>query len=127
MTYWLSIYAASVLGAVSDLRVADLARIDYLRDLQDEGADLYFYEPSMIHAKVGIVDDEIALAGSTNFDVRSFALNYECSVVIHDPCGVGKITDWYRRQLQHTSRGMQTPGRLERALVTAARLFAAEL
>jgi cardiolipin synthase len=39
---------------------------------------------SFLHAKHMSVDDDIVLIGSSNLDVRSFALNAEVSVLIRD-------------------------------------------
>ena len=38
----------------------------------------------MLHAKGIIIDDNIVIAGSTNFDYRSFENNFECSLIIYD-------------------------------------------
>ncbi len=46
------------------------------------GVAIYEYQPTMIHAKTIVVDGEILLVGSINFDPRSFALNAECGVII---------------------------------------------
>ena len=39
------------------------------------------------------IDDDIAMIGSSNMDVRSFELNYECSLMIYDPRIVARLTD----------------------------------
>ncbi|MCB1844701.1 MAG: hypothetical protein KDI09_17190 [Halioglobus sp.] len=41
------------------------------------GVHMYVYEPTMLHAKVTVVDSEWVIVGSANFDNRSFALNDE--------------------------------------------------
>ena len=46
------------------------------------GVELYEYQPTMIHAKTMVVDGQVAVVGSINFDPRSFALNAECAVVV---------------------------------------------
>ena len=46
------------------------------------GVEIHEYQPTMIHAKTLIVDGELFLVGSINFDPRSFSLNAECGVVI---------------------------------------------
>ena len=48
------------------------------------GATIYEYTRSGIHQKVLIVDREWCTIGSTNFDPRSFRINDEISVAIHD-------------------------------------------
>jgi cardiolipin synthase A/B len=49
------------------------------------GADVYEYQPSMIHAKVLCVDHLWAVVGSTNFDNRSFGINDEVNLAVRDP------------------------------------------
>ena len=38
----------------------------------------------MLHTKALLVDDDLAMIGSANFDHRSFRLNFEVHAVIHD-------------------------------------------
>jgi cardiolipin synthase len=48
------------------------------------GADIFEYQPSMMHAKVMIVDGIWSVVGSTNFDHRSFGLNDEVNLAACD-------------------------------------------
>jgi cardiolipin synthase len=48
------------------------------------GAEVYEYQPSMIHAKVLVVDELWAVVGSTNFDNRSFGINDEVNLAACD-------------------------------------------
>lgn len=48
------------------------------------GAEIFEYQPSMIHAKLMTVDGQWCVAGSTNFDHRSFALNDEVNIALLD-------------------------------------------
>jgi cardiolipin synthase len=48
------------------------------------GAEVYEYQPAMIHAKILVVDGLWAVVGSTNFDNRSFGLNDEVNLAICD-------------------------------------------
>jgi cardiolipin synthase len=56
-----------------------------VRHLLEAGAEIFEYEPSMIHAKVMTVDGLWNVVGSTNFDHRSFALNDEVNLAVLDP------------------------------------------
>ncbi|PYQ17032.1 MAG: cardiolipin synthase B [Acidobacteria bacterium] len=49
------------------------------------GAAIYEYQPTMMHAKVMIVDGTWSVVGSTNFDHRSFGLNDEVNLAAYDP------------------------------------------
>ena len=55
-----------------------------VRHLLKAGAEIYEYEPSMIHAKLMTVDGLWSVVGSTNFDHRSFALNDEVNLAVLD-------------------------------------------
>lgn len=48
------------------------------------GAEVYEYQPAMIHAKVLVVDGLWAVVGSTNFDNRSFGINDEVNLAVRD-------------------------------------------
>jgi len=48
------------------------------------GAEVYEYQPAMIHAKVLCVDERWTVVGSTNFDNRSFGLNDEVNLAVRD-------------------------------------------
>ena len=53
--------------------------------LLEAGADVYEYQPSMIHAKILCIDGLWAVVGSTNFDNRSFGINDEVNLAVRDP------------------------------------------
>jgi cardiolipin synthase A/B len=55
-----------------------------VRRLLQAGAEIYEYEPAMIHAKLMTVDSLWNVVGSTNFDHRSFALNDEVNLAVLD-------------------------------------------
>ena len=50
--------------------------------LLEVGVRLHEYQPSMIHAKILIVDQVWSVVGSTNFDNRSFGLNDEVNLAV---------------------------------------------
>lgn len=54
------------------------------------GIEYYEYQPGMLHAKLMTVDDRWTIAGSTNFDYRSFAINDEVNIAICDD-GIARI------------------------------------
>lgn len=54
------------------------------RHLLRAGAELFEYQPSMIHAKIMVIDNAWCVFGSTNFDHRSFALNDEVNIATLD-------------------------------------------
>ena len=56
-----------------------------IRHLLEAGAEIFEYQPSMIHAKLMTIDEQWCVVGSTNFDHRSFALNDEVNLAVIDP------------------------------------------
>jgi cardiolipin synthase A/B len=51
-------------------------------ELLRAGARIFEYSPSMIHAKILIIDGLWAVVGSTNFDNRSFGINDEVNLAV---------------------------------------------
>ena len=49
-----------------------------------DGAKIYIYENGFMHAKTLSVDGEVCTVGSSNFDIRSFRLNFESNAFIYD-------------------------------------------
>jgi cardiolipin synthase len=82
-----------VLPRRSNHHLADVARHRPLRELAAAGARLWF-TPFMLHAKAVVVDDQLALAGSANLDLRSLFLNYELMVAFYEPADVARFAAW---------------------------------
>ena len=47
------------------------------------GVNVYLFRQGMLHAKTLTVDDELAMFGSANYDIRSFDLNFELNLFVH--------------------------------------------
>lgn len=73
---------------------ADWARYRPLRILHDDGADIRFYRPGVLHGKLLIVDGQTAITGSMNMDSRSFFINFEIGIVHHAPDDVVALERW---------------------------------
>ncbi|UGB36819.1 phospholipase D-like domain-containing protein [Frateuria soli] len=63
--------------------VGDASRT-YWADFLAAGAAIARYTPSLFHSKLMVVDGYLTLAGSANFDSRSFHLNDEANIAIYD-------------------------------------------
>jgi cardiolipin synthase A/B len=61
------------------------AQRSYYEELLEAGVKIHLYQKNFLHAKFLTVDDSIALVGTSNMDIRSFVLNAEHILVIHDP------------------------------------------
>jgi cardiolipin synthase len=67
--------------------------------LLEAGIEIYEYEPTMMHAKLLVIDRAFVSVGSTNFDVRSFRLNDEASLNLYDRDFAGEMTTVFERDL----------------------------
>lgn len=65
----------------SDSKLVTLAARSYFDRLMEAGVKIYQYGPRMLHTKAMLVDDDIALIGTANFDPRSFRLNFEVTLL----------------------------------------------
>ncbi len=75
----------------SDSRLVTAAARSYFDELIAAGVRVYEY-PHMVHAKALLVDADTCVLGSSNFDNRSFRLNFELCVLFED-AGVAQALD----------------------------------
>jgi cardiolipin synthase A/B len=92
-----------LLPARSNHRMSDLARRRALRTLGAAGGRIWF-TPHMLHAKLAVVDDVVALAGSANLDSRSLFLNYELMFAFHDAGAIGGFAGWFDHERSLAAR-----------------------
>lgn len=64
------------------------------------GVKLFDYQKTLLHQKVIVVDGKWAAVGSTNFDDRSFEINDEISLVLHDETLARELEDTFERDLK---------------------------
>lgn len=94
------------------------AQRSYYEALLRAGVRIFLYRaPTILHAKHMVFDDAVAVIGSSNLDMRSFTLDLEVSMMVHDRGFVGELIDiqqgykaqcrelelepWLRRPLRH--------------------------
>jgi len=83
-----------LLPARSNHRLSDWARGRALRALAQAGGRIWL-APGMMHAKLAVFDNVLALAGSANLDSRSLFLNYELMVAFHQGADVRRFRAWF--------------------------------
>lgn len=86
-----------------DFAVAATAR-SYYEELLVAGVRIHEYRPGLLHAKTVTVDAELTLIGSANMDRRSFDLNYENNVLLHDKTVTGAVRRRQERFLEDSDR-----------------------
>ena len=97
-----------LLPAQSNHRLSDLARGRPLRALAAAGGRIWL-APGMLHAKLAVIDETLALAGSANLDSRSLFLNYELMLAFHQDADVHRFVAWFDREKENASRYVATP------------------
>ncbi|WP_066217621.1 cardiolipin synthase [Formosa haliotis] len=68
----------------SDTNLVNAASRSYYLELLNAGVEIYRYKKGFVHAKTLTIDDEIAIVGSANLDLRSFDLNFEVNAIVYD-------------------------------------------
>jgi cardiolipin synthase len=63
------------------------------------GIRIHEYKPSMIHAKILLVDGMWSVVGSTNFDNRSFGINDEVNLAAFDPALAARLEEDFQADL----------------------------
>ena len=77
------------------------AQCSYYQALLEAGVRIYLYPaPAVLHSKYFSIDDDVAVIGSSNMDMRSFALNYEVSLMLTGGDIVARF-----REVEDTYRG----------------------
>jgi cardiolipin synthase A/B len=68
---------------IGDQAVTYHAQRSYYEELLRAGVRIWLYRaPTILHAKHVTIDDQVAVIGSSNMDMRSFSLDLEISVMI---------------------------------------------
>jgi cardiolipin synthase len=73
-----------VVSERGDHPVVALAQQSYYEELLEAGVHIHLYRTNFLHAKHLSIDDAVALIGTSNLDIRSFALNAEVMLLIYD-------------------------------------------
>lgn len=78
------------------------ATLSYVAELLNSGAKVYIYDNGFIHAKMIVVDNEIASVGTANIDVRSFKLNFEVNAFIYDKNIARKLSEEFQHDVMQS-------------------------
>ena len=76
------------------------ATYSYIGDMVMAGANCYTYNNGFLHSKGMIVDGKVLCYGTTNMDIRSFALNFEVNAVIYDEKKAQEMVDIFQKDLE---------------------------
>ncbi|WP_339620784.1 cardiolipin synthase [uncultured Salinibacterium sp.] len=115
---------------VGDQALVYHAQRSYYETLLRAGVKIWLFpSPTVLHAKHFTIDDQVAVIGSSNMDMRSFSLNLEISVMVR---GAEFIADMRELEAQYRSVSREltleewmTRPRRSKVLDNIARLTAA--
>jgi cardiolipin synthase len=115
---------------VSDQFMVGHAQASYYEALLRAGVRIWQYPaPAILHSKHFTIDDDVAVIGSSNMDQRSFALNYEISLMLLGTAIVQRmrvVEDHYRELSRPlTLEEWSTRGRGSRYVDNVMRLTSA--
>jgi len=82
-----------ILSGPNNQRLTAWAQAGFYDELLAAGVRIALYRPGFLHAKHLSIDEDIALVGSSNLDIRSFMLNAEAGLLCFDPGVVARLRD----------------------------------
>jgi len=103
---------------------ADLIRSSFMRDLEDEGVDIWLYNGNMLHAKAIVFDDTCTVLGSVNFDNRSLFLNYEIATFVYTKGIIEETHRWIKTLLLDSTKGTKEASKYRIIIENFMRIFA---
>lgn len=106
-----------VVSSINDQIMVHLAQRSHCAELLEAGVRIYRYRDRFLHAKHISIDEDIALIGSSNIDVRSFVLNAEVTLVIYDREVSSELAAVQQRQIG-CSEALDLPEWQRRPLAT---------
>jgi cardiolipin synthase len=96
----------------SDHRIVDWALRAQIGPLAATGARIWLSPPPFEHSKLMTVDGVWCLIGSSNWDMRSFRLNFELNMEVYDPslaAGLDAVMNVANRRRLSTRRLARRP------------------
>lgn len=73
-----------VVSEKGDQRLVLSAQESYYEELLEAGVQIHIYHKDFLHAKHLSIDGAVAVIGTSNLDIRSFALNAELMLMLYD-------------------------------------------
>lgn len=81
------------------------AQRSFYEQMLTAGVKIYLYKtPILLHSKFMIIDDDLAMIGSSNMDIRSFWLDLEVSLVAYDRPVARRLQKIEQTYLAHSRR-----------------------
>ncbi|MGZ4113285.1 MAG: cardiolipin synthase [Tumebacillaceae bacterium] len=92
-----------IVQGVPEYKLTYWASRSYFDELLKAGVKVYKYQKGILHAKVALIDDVVAIVGSANIDIRSFQLNFEISALLYNRETVARLERDFQQDLVNSS------------------------
>lgn len=79
-----------------------LAGFHFMQELKGLGIRFYAFTPGFLHEKALLIDDDISVVGTHNFDNRSFRLNFEVAALVSDQAFANEMEQMFLRDFEHS-------------------------
>jgi cardiolipin synthase len=113
-----------LLPAKSNHTLADIVRGEYLREIQRAGGKIFLFGETMVHAKAFLADDEFAVLGSANIDIRSLFLDYEVAMFVYSRNIISCIDEWIGGLFSKSHEGVPAASLIRRIFEGTVRMLA---
>ncbi len=100
-----------------------LAGFHYAKLLTDAGIQVLRYTRGFMHQKCVLIDEDLALIGSTNLDQRSLHLNFELMLAVEESNTVKAVAEMMKEDLNHAVEDTTPKWWLTNLGTALARLF----
>jgi cardiolipin synthase len=111
----------------SDHLLLDITKSAFLRELEAEGAQIFLYKRTMLHAKAILIDSELAIMGSANFDARSYFYNFEIVSFIYSKRDILMLTRWIEELFSGCEDGVKKASKVQIVFENFFKIFAPAL
>lgn len=114
-----------ILPKSSDHKLADLARNRSIRSLSEANVNFWMLSDSMLHAKTYLFDQDFALCGSANLDIRSLFLNCEVMSCFYSLQDIQWLYNWSQQLIAQSQPYVLKQAKFYRKILEGIILLAA--
>jgi len=87
-------------GDHTDQRLTKIIAGESFEDLLEAGVEIFYYQKTMMHAKIILIDDELSCIGSANFNHRSMLKDDEINLVMIDKLVNNELKNHFKDDLK---------------------------
>ena len=87
----------------NDSTLIRTASVAYYKELLEAGVRIFEFQTTMMHTKLMLLDNEVSIFGSSNFDNRSFSLNNETIMIADSKPLFQQLHDQFEKDLEQAT------------------------